>query len=44
MTKESFVAKFYKVLRMLNKEGIVRIYIPRMDGDGVESAICDLFR
>lgn len=44
MTKDSFIAKFYKVLRMLNKEGIERIYLPKMDGEGVESAICDLFR
>lgn len=42
MTKESFISKFYKVLRALNSDQIKKIYLPKMDGAGVESAVCKL--
>ncbi|MDO4754651.1 MAG: hypothetical protein Q4A41_06565, partial [Bacillota bacterium] len=39
LTKDSFIGKFYKVLRDLDAETIERIYLPKMDGEGVEAAI-----
>lgn len=43
MTKESLISKLYKVLRSLDSEETERIYLPIMEGDGVEAAISTLF-
>lgn len=42
ITREGFITKFYKVLRELDGEGIREIRVPRLEGEGIETAITSL--
>lgn len=42
LSKEAFISKFYKILRGLHIDSLETVYIPLLEGEGIEESIFDL--